>query len=212
MAVRLWIVGEGINELGRHDGHGGRGRGVIEALLQKMCATGWTCVQKVQWNAIRRYRAGGARGRGSDHADYWNVLSLVLAAYEAGCEVVAFSRDVDSDPHREPAVMAALGWVAKESGWVIDVVGGVARPAVEGWILALRGTRDTDSMSRQRTLDGLAAMAIDAKSTTQYLEVIDAAILEAPATFGLPPGTESLQVWLSSAHGVLTRLVHGTQR
>ena len=209
MAVRLWIIGEGNNELGLHDGYEGRSQGVIEALLQKVCATGWTCVQKMQWHAIRRYRAGGARGPGSDHADYWNVLSLVLAAYEDGCEVVAFSRDTDSDLHRESAVVAALRWIDKESGWVIDVIGGVAKPALEGWILALRGARDTDLMSRRQTVEVLATVQIDVKSTTQYLEVVDAATLGDPETFGLAPGTESLQAWLTTAHRVLRRLVHG---
>src|SRR3954469_1078235 len=130
MPVRIWIVGEGNNELGCHDGYGGRTTGVLEALLQKVCATGWVCSDKTVWPGARRYRAGAARGRGSDHADYWDVLGLVLAAYEDGCEAVAFARDVDSEPYREMAVTAAMRWIANDSGWLIDVVGGAAKPAV----------------------------------------------------------------------------------
>jgi hypothetical protein len=209
MAARLWIFGEGNNELGSHDGYGRRHRGVIEALLQRACSTGWTCAEKREWTSIRKYRAGGARGRGSAHDDYGNVLGLVFASYEAGCEAVAFSRDFDGDSGREDAVTAALRWIATESGWMVDVIGGVAKPAVEGWILALRGVRDTDAMSRSRTLELLGSFAIDPKSTAHYVDAVDAATLGPPPTFGLDPGTESLQSWLATAHRVLTRIVHG---
>lgn len=47
MAVKVWIVGEGNNELGRDDGHGKRHRGVLEALLAHVCEGGWECTGKL---------------------------------------------------------------------------------------------------------------------------------------------------------------------
>src|SRR5262249_42659359 len=105
MAVKVWIVGEGNNELGRHDGYGKRRRGLLEALLVRVCPDGWQCAGKTQWNMVQKFQAGGARLAGPKHGDYLNVLGLVLAAYEEASDAVAFSRDVDSDPDREGAVL-----------------------------------------------------------------------------------------------------------
>ena len=150
MAVKVWIVGEGNNELGRDDGHDKRRGGVLEALLARVCDGGWECTGKLPWHAIQKFRAGGARLAGPNHGDYLNVLGLVLTAYEDAAEAVAFSRDVDSDPDREDAVATALAWIRDESGWLIEVIGGVAKPAIEGWILALRAVPGADAMSRAR--------------------------------------------------------------
>jgi hypothetical protein len=137
------------------------------------------------------------------------VLGLVLEAYEHAADAVAFTRDVDSDPDREDAVAAALAWIRDDSGWLIEVIGGVARPASEGWILALHAVPDTDEMSRPRALAQLAAHGIGAKSSADYVDVVEQATLGEPHHFGLPSGAESLRAWLAAAHGVLTRLVHG---
>ena len=209
MTAKIWIVGEGNNELGCHDDHGNRKGGVLEALLARVCASGWRCAGKSPWNVIRKFRAGGARIAGPSHGDYFNVLGLVLAAYEAASDAVAFSRDVDGDPDREDAVAAALDWIHDESDWKIEAIGGVAKPAVEGWILALLAVPDTDAMSRRRASDLLAEQGIDLKSTDHYVHVVEEAALGEPRHFGLPPGSESLRTWLATAHEVLNRLVHG---
>lgn len=209
MPARVWIVGEGNNELGAGDGYGGRDRGVIEALLTRVCDGGWECAGKLQWHAIQKFRAGGARLGASNHGDYLNVLGLVLEAYENAADAVAFTRDVDSDPDREDAVAAALAWISNESDWLIDVIGGVAKPAIEGWILALRAVAGTDEMSRPRARAYLVEHGIDAKSNADYVDVVEQAELGEPDHFGLPSGAESLRAWLAIAHEVLTRLVHG---
>lgn len=209
MTAKIWIVGEGNNELGRYDRSGNRQRGVLEALLARMCDGGWRCAGKTEWNFIQKFRAGGARMGGPSHGDYLNVLGLVLAAYEEASDAVAFSRDVDSDPDREAAVAAALAWIRDQSGWQIEVVGGVAKPAMEGWILALRGVPNTDAMSRRRAKEHLAEQDIGLKSTDHYVQAVEDAPLGESPHFGLPPGTESLRAWLETAHAVLARLVHG---
>lgn len=209
MPAKVWIVGEGNNELGAGDGYGGRHRGVLEALLTRVRDGGWECAGKQQWHAIQKFRTGGARLGAANHGDYLNVLGLVLEAYEHAADAVAFTRDVDSDLDREDAVAAALTWIRDESGWLIDVIGGVARPAIEGWILALRAVSGTDEMSRARALAILAEHGIAAKSSAGYVDVVEQARLVEPDHFGLPAGAESLRVWLATAHEVLTRLVHG---
>ena len=103
----------------------------------------------------------------------------------------------------------ALAWIRTESGWWIEVVGGVAKPAIEGWILALRGVPRTDAMSRKRVAEHLAEQRIDVKSTDRYVEVAEQAELGEAPHFGLPSGTESLHAWLATAHEVLDRLVQG---
>jgi hypothetical protein len=131
MTAKVWIVGEGNNELGRPDGRGNRQRGVLESLLARTCASGWRVTGKTPWNLIQKFRAGGARTADPGHGDYLNVLGLVLAAYEEASDAVVFSRDVDSDPDREGAIAAALAWIRDEA-WSIEVIGGVAKPALEG--------------------------------------------------------------------------------
>ena len=37
MPAKVWIAGEGNNELGSGDGHGQRGRGVLDVLLARVC-------------------------------------------------------------------------------------------------------------------------------------------------------------------------------
>lgn len=153
-------------------------------------------------------QAGGARLGAHSHGDYLHVLGLVLEAQEDAADAVAFTRDLDSDPEREDAVAAALARIHAES-CPIEVIGGVAKPAIEGWILALCAVPRTDKMSRDRTLAHLAEHGIGAKSTADYVDVVEQAELGEPGHFGLPPGAESLRAWLATAHEVLTRLVHG---
>lgn len=105
--------------------------------------------------------------------------------------------------------MPARVWIRDESDWPIDVIGGVAKPAIEGWILALRAIPGTDDMSRSRAATHLAEQAIDLKSTDGYVGVVDEVRLGESPHFGLPSGSESLRAWLAMAHEVLNRLVHG---
>ena len=208
MLAKVWIVGEGNNELDAGDGYGGRDRGVLEALLARVCDVGWKCTGKQQWNAVQKFQAGGARLAVHSHGDYLHVLGLVLEAYENAADAVAFTRDVDNDPDREDAMTAALAWV-RDEGWLIDVIGGVAKPAIEGWILALRAVPGTDEMSRRRAMAHLAEHGIGIKSTADYVDVVEQAEFGEPPRFSLPAGAESLRAWLATAHDILARLVHG---
>jgi hypothetical protein len=103
----------------------------------------------------------------------------------------------------------ALAWIRDESEWVIAVIGGVAKPALEGWMLALRGVHGTDSMSRARAQEHIRTRAIELKSTEEYVAIVEQAGLGAAPHFGLPSGADSLRQWLALANDVLHRVVHG---
>jgi hypothetical protein len=207
MPARIWVVGEGNNELGVGDGAGKRSRGVLEALLARVRESGWECAGKREWRTIQKYRAGGAHFAPSNHGDLHNVRGLVLEAYENAAEAVAFSRDIDSDPDREEAIGMALAWVRDESGWLIGVIGGVAKPSLEGWVLALQGVPGTDAMSRARAREQLLSIEVEAKSTADYVDIVEKAALGELPHLGLPPGCESLRGWLAMAHEVLNQVV-----
>ena len=99
------------------------------------------------WGSIRKYRAKP----GADHQDTHNVLGLALDAIEAKCEVLAFSRDIDKDPKRAAAVEAGIALIPKTFAKAPDVIGGVAVPALEAWILALLGHRCSEARNIKET-------------------------------------------------------------
>jgi hypothetical protein len=89
------------------------------------------------------------------------------------------------------------------------VIGGVAKPSIEGWILALRGVQRTDAMSRARVREQLLALELGIKSTDEYVGIVEQAVLGTSPDFGLPSGAESLRSWLARAHEVLDHIVVG---
>jgi hypothetical protein len=203
LAIRVWLGGEGTSELGgRIDG---RDRaGVIEALLLRLEPIGWVVGGARLWKHIRKYRVGSALRGDSSHGDVQNVCGLALEASEAGCEVMAFVRDTDAEGDRRATAIALGIEAATQKFPMVVVIGGVARPAIEGWILALRGLRDTDAMSRDRTIEQLKALKIDVKTPEAYVEIVETADLGA-----IPPGCESLTDWLAIAQNRLGEAVHG---
>jgi hypothetical protein len=202
--VKVWLGGEGPNEIG------GRGHdppterpGFLEVMLLRLEPSGWRVAGATTWNRIRKYRSG------IHNAEERNVRGLVLEAWEAGCEVVAFVRDVDSDPDRarkiEAAVEAASAVFERPP---IAIIGGAACPALEGWLLALLGERDTDAMSRPRSCEGLAERGVRVKDTSEVVAIVEDCTPEMLES--LAPGTDSLKDWLKLARTVMCAVVHGT--
>lgn len=155
MDVKVWLGGDGPSEIGDRD-QGGDRIGALEALLRRVEPAGWRVAGGTQWRFIRKFRVGAAVGNDT-HGDIRNVAGLVNAAYEAACEVVAFARDVDAEPDRVEVVARAIAY-ARELFPTVAIIGGCARPALEGWVLALVGERDTERMS-QRPLQPAARPA-----------------------------------------------------
>lgn len=202
--VKVWLGGEGPNEIG------GRGheppddrRGFIEAVLNRIEPTGWQVEGATTWSRIRKYRTGVA------NPEERSVLGLVLEAQEHGCEVVVFTRDSDGDDARRAKIDGAI----EEAKRLFDsppiaIAGGAACPALEGWLLALCGERDTDAMSRPRTRERLEARGYRVKDTRDAVAILEAC--DEARMGALAPGTDSLCVWLDRVRAVMAVAIRGT--
>ena len=196
--VGVWLGGDGPSEIGDRDRKGAR-VGTIEALLTRIRATGWHVAGATQWRHIRKFKVGAARGR-RNHGDIHNVAGLVNQAFEAGAGVVAFARDIDAEPSRVEAINLGIAF-AMALFQDIEIIGGPAMPALEGWIVALLNIRGSDGMSRQRANETLEARDLGGKSAEAYVSVVESADLDR-----LPPGCDSLTEWLAKAREVLSRV------
>jgi hypothetical protein len=204
--LKVFLGGEGKNDIGtRWHAPMGNDAGVVEVLLRRVRASGWRVAGARCWQQIRKYRAGAGQQR-PNHADAHNVLGLVLHAYEEACEMLAFVRDGDGDELREREIQRMLEVIgdyrfADEYHYELAIVGGVAKPKLEGWILCLLGAPGTDDMTRAGVDRALAESQIAVKSTEHYVII---------ATSGmLPSGKGSLPSWLALARTNLGRLIDG---
>jgi hypothetical protein len=203
MDVRVWIGGEGPSEIGDRDRPGGLRAGAIEALLLRLEPTGWSVAGATLWSRIRKYTVGTARGR-QNHGDIHSIAGLVNEAYEAGCEVVAFSRDVDAEVDvRSSAIRRGIA-DAQALFPLVAIIGGPAIPALEGWILALLDVRDSETMSREAANRKLAQLGTSLKRAEDYVAVIEHGHLEP-----LPPGSTALDTWVKRAKAVLAHAIRG---
>jgi len=200
--VKVWLGGEGPSEIGDRDLVGGERVGALEALLRKVEPSGWTLEGATRWSRIRKFRVSEAIGR-DNHGDIHSIAGLAQVAFEAGCEVVAFSRDVDADEHRADAIADGIAH-ARAKVPMVAIIGGPAIPALEGWILALLGVRDTEDKSRDRCNQLLAARDLDGKHAEDYVAVIEDADLDK-----IPPGSDALVAWLTLARDLLGTAIRG---
>lgn len=195
--VRVFLAGEGSNELGSRIGHptyqSGERPGVLHVLLTRVQPHGWEVGGARDWKSIRKFRA-----RGANHADTHNVLGAVLDAKEAGCEVLAFTRDLDRDRAREEAIKEGIRRVPDVFPQAPDVIGGVAIPTLEGWILALLGERATESLTPHQAEHTLSNRGITAKDGRAMVVVVEDADLDR-----LPDDAVSLAAWLTQVRAVL---------
>jgi hypothetical protein len=197
---RVFLAGEGRNELGgwcdRPEYRDSTKRGVLEALLKRAVADGWRVVDAIPWRLIRKYKVGAFRT-----AETRNILGLVLRAREADAEVVAFSRDKDSEKaegeERERSVRLGI----EEAGELFpdgpEIVGGMAVQRLESWVLASAGVAGTERM--HAAVDALLQERnIAPKDTSAMVEQIDRAALDR-----LPQDAVSLRTWLARARRAL---------
>jgi hypothetical protein len=199
--VKVFLGGEGPNELGNRFGHpayqNDERPGVLHALLARVERAGWEVGGARDWKSIRKFRAGKA-----EHQDTHNVMGLALDAREAACAVLAFSRDLDRDIAREEAVEEGIRRSLAAFGGALGIAGAVARPALEGWLLALLGERGTERLSTPRATALLAEKGVSAKDGAAMVRVVEEAALDA-----IPPDAASLRLWLARAEAVLRPLV-----
>jgi hypothetical protein len=198
--VKVFLSGEGSNELGSRYGHrsfqSDERPGVLSALLSRVQASGWEIGGAREWRSIRKYKV-----RGSTHQDTLNVLGAALDAKEEGCDVLAFSRDADKDPGRREAVDQGIARASEAIPGAPPIIGGVAVPTLEGWILALLEVRATETLTPKRAEQTLSEKGVASKDGHAMVQVVENADLGK-----IPPDAASLRTWLGRAE-VLPRLV-----
>lgn len=203
--VSVFLCGEGRNELGSRCGHPvyqtDTEPGVLHALLRRVQATGWEVGGARDWTSIRKYKAG------STHRDTHNVLGVALDAKEAGCDVLAFSRDVDNEPMRKEAVEEGIRLIPETFADAPSVIGGVAVPTLEAWILALQGERHTEDLTTKRAALRLEERGVASKDGRAMVRVVEGADFDE-----LPKDAASLIAWLARARSVLPSLVAERER
>lgn len=193
---RVFIAGEGRNELGRWqdssiapaaDGD----QGAICALLSRTGVGDWAVGGALRWKDIKHYRSGSFRSR-----ERRLVLGLALRATEEDCRVLAFIRDSDGDAARVEEIESALGELpdlAVAPG--LRVAGGCAKPALEAWSLTFAGEPSAESWPKRRVEQRAAELGL---STTAAMT----AAIEAGETTAVPHGS-SLATWLARAERAL---------
>ncbi|WP_437637073.1 hypothetical protein [Sorangium sp. So ce854] len=197
--TRVFLVGEGENELGSRAGppafQSDKRPGVLFTLLSRVQPNGWVVGGAREWKSIRKLDA-----RGAAHEDTRHVLGAALDAKEAGCDVLAFSRDIDRDPARREAVAEGMRRVSSSLSAPPEVIGGVAVPGIEGWVLALLGERATEELSPLRAQAMLAAKGMMPDDGAAMVRVAENADLDA-----VPQDAASLTEWIARARAVLPR-------
>ena len=201
--VKVFLSGEGSNERGSRFAprafQSDERPGVLHVLLERVQPDGWEVGGARDWKGIRKYRAGAA-----SHADTHNVLGVAKDAKDAGCDVLAFSRDLDRDAARRQAIEEGIARVPEVLAGAPAVIGGVAVPTLEGWILALLGVRAAEALSPKRAEEALVQKGIPRKDGAAMVRVVEDADLA-----GLPSDATSLRTWLERAKAVLPALVAG---
>lgn len=194
MTLAVCFAGEGPNEIG--DGYPGAERpGVLQAMLTWRIGDAWHERGRVVWKSLRKYQAGRGRTptQTTGHADEGNVAKLVQRAFvEHECDALVFSRDLDNDDARDRAIEQGIR--AAQTKWPTKViVGGGARRALESWLLAMHGDRD----SEQRSIDAATAALRDRglRSTSDYV----AFVAELDAAHAPPADAATLHRWLDRA-------------
>jgi hypothetical protein len=202
--LRVFLGGEGRNELGswaretayRNDEE----IGVIKALLLRVKPQGWRVVGARAWKHCRKYTDFGFRPadvRRNIRSDNEKraVLGLILDAIEQSipADLVVFVRDQDDHPERAKVIADAIK-VARTLWPHIRLVGDVAVPVLEAWILALMGERDTEALGKAKAQRSLAERGV---TTTAEM------VREVMAGRPVPEDAGHLNTWLAEAASAL---------
>lgn len=165
------LCGEGRNELGSRHGHASFQSddhpGVLEALLRRVKEHGWRIVGARNWQHISKLRA---RGPSDDEAEW--IARLILEAEEHGASILAYTRDSDDEAdsrieqHRRGRERGA------EIAPDVRVIGGLPKPSLEGWVLAMHGVPRTEEMTRARATE-LAKLGFREKDTAAFVAVVE---------------------------------------
>lgn len=199
----IWLGGEGNNELGNaHAAAPYREpaiRGVLHALLDH-AAPGASArvVGGTEWSKVPKYSA-----QPTMPPEARNLLGVVQKAKERRCSIVAFVRDSDEGAGRHAkAHLEAIADGARRAAELfpgVSLVGGLARPVLEAWILAFDGVPGTLSMTKAGAQRALATKGVE-KDTAAMV-----AIVEARHPDQLPADATDVRQWIEDARAALQR-------
>lgn len=202
MTVRVYLGGEGKNDLGSWSleppYRSPNTRGVIEALLRAVHPHGWSVVGATPWKSIRKLQAGK---HGS--AEVRNVKALALDAQESRAHVLAFVRDADDDQRRVSDIEAGIAQAAI-SAPEMAIVGEVAVPVLEAWLLAIDGVNSTEQLRKAQAKKALVARGVG-ESTEAMVQWIDRC-----GTAKIAKDATRLLGWLTCAERELGARVDGS--
>ncbi len=203
-AVKMYLGGEGRNELGSRAGdpayQTGDNPGVIETLLRRVEPSGWEVVGAIEWTKIRKFQA-----RGPTQKEERNVRGLVEMANRADAAVASFVRDADADEKRTKTIESAIAKSAEDFPQVA-VIGGAAIPVLEAWMLAMKGVHGTERLSKAGAQRRLSESGIVEKNTAAMTDVVSEVDLDR-----LPSDAESLRKWVARAREVLPPMVRRSE-
>lgn len=129
------------------------------------------------------------------------MAALILDAKEAGAGALAFVRDSDGHETRERDILTAI-LAHQSSGSEVDVIGGVAVPVLEGWLLAVQGEAGTEDLGKVAALRRFAEKDGISKDTAAMVQIAEEGDLTQ-----LPSDARSLRTWLETAGRVFSRRI-----
>lgn len=163
--ITLFVGGEGPHELGKwaeeaeRRSTSARTDGVLAALFRRARPEFEArVVDGRAWRKVPKFRAGEHAG-----AEERTLRGLALLAGEAGADALLWLRDTDGDASREEELLSAARRLKEAAGDDEPaIIGGVARPCLEAWGVALAGrhaspetlsTSAVQRIAREHSLD-----------------------------------------------------------
>jgi hypothetical protein len=210
---QVFLVGEGKTELGSWANEPERqddsSPGILKTLLRKVKETGWEIKAARRWKSvgkdskvkpIRRYRTGIHL-----KPEEQTIRGACLLAKEKGCEIIAFSRDIDGDSdynkNRKRDIESGILKVSEDYP-EIKIIGGCARPTIEGWILAFAGVRGTETYSKDKANEKLAVKLSEQGFPSQSTQVL-VEFMQSYNRADVAEDAICLIQWLDSAEKIL---------
>lgn len=206
---KVYLAGEGNNELGSWARgvpyQDGSTPGVLETLLKKVKDSGWQVVYGKKWKDIHKYKADENQDEDDLKGDEQSVYRACLEAEENGFNILAFSRDIDGRQKTHLKRMSDMekGLSRAQTDFPsIGIIGGCARPTIEGWVLAFSGVRRTETFSKDKAntmlIDKLSEKGITSQQTQDLVDFI-----KLYDRTGVADDAECLNLWLNKAKDIL---------
>jgi hypothetical protein len=203
--LRIFLAGEGTNDIGSYAGDQGywdpQQAGFVGAVIRKVAAilgtTNWEIVGGIPWKKLHRLRGKASRSEAS---------AVGAAAFRArdkqhDADLLVFVRDTDGDKNRAAEIREGIAVAVGLFGTARPhepVVAGIVDPVIEAWALALCGERGCERASKGSVQTRALKAGVGDKSTLALEKVVESADLDA-----IPGDAADLQEWLAALRAVL---------